>query len=83
MSVARINRQSGLGGRPVLSWPFSPSGSYLASMHQEAGREVGGLVPQSPDCPEGLETVKVDSMDFSKTDESAKALDGADVFCNT
>ena len=74
----------GIGGRHVLTGPFSYSGSYLARQLLEAGaEEVRGLVAHSRQCPPGLEAVKVHPLDFSRPEQLTEALRGADVFYNT
>ncbi|MDR0354357.1 MAG: NAD(P)H-binding protein [Deltaproteobacteria bacterium] len=73
-----------LGGKHVLTGPFSYSGSYLARALLEAGaEEVRGMIGHSRDCPVGLEAVKTSPLDFSNPDALVKAMEGADVFYNT
>jgi Nucleoside-diphosphate-sugar epimerases len=73
-----------IGGRHVLTGPFSYSGSYLARRLLEAGaEEVRGLVGRNTEVPDGLEAVKASPLDFSDPDALARAMEGADVFYNT
>jgi NADH dehydrogenase len=75
---------SKLGGRHILTGPFSYSGSYLSRLLLEAGAgEVRGLVGHSHRCPPGLEAVRTFPLDFSNPAALAEAMDGADVFYNT
>ncbi|MDR1922608.1 MAG: NAD(P)H-binding protein [Candidatus Adiutrix sp.] len=85
MSGEQINGgQSRLGGRHILTGPFSYSGSYLARLLLESGaEEVRGLVSHSRDCLPGLEAVKVHPLDFSNPEALVRAMAGADVFYNT
>lgn len=73
-----------IGGRHVLTGPFSYSGSYLARRLLDAGaEEVRGLVAHSRQVPPGLEAVQVHPLDFSNPDSLARSMEGADVFYNT
>lgn len=85
MKRAQMDKtETKIGGRHILTGPFSYSGSYLARRLLEAGAdEVRGLVGHSRDCPPGLEPVNIHPLDFSNTEALTRAMEGSDIFYNT
>lgn len=71
-------------GKHILTGPFNYSGSFLARLLLKSGAgEVHGLVGHNRKSPEDLAAVRVHPMDFSRPDELARAMEGAEVFYNT